>query len=121
MNIEKMKQRLENQLEKEYEYSPVRGVAKQLMDIVGQDEQAAATVLEDLKNGLSIKGCESKIKAWVDKNHKGNSGYCPPHIADGIIREYFGLMKAGTAVPATPQPVVKQKPKGKTIILEDFL
>lgn len=105
---------VQRQVEKEYEFSPVRGVAHQLMDIVGQNEQTAAIVLEDLKGGLTVKGCEQKIKAWVDKNHKGSSGYCPPHIADGIIREYFGLGKQD-AQP--PQP----KPKAKIINLEDFL
>lgn len=110
---------VQKQVEKEYEYSPVRGVAHQLMDIVGQNEQAAAIVLEDLNGGSSIKECERKIKAWVDKNHKGNSGYCPPHIADGIIREYFGLPKQDAEPAPAPQP--KPKAKSKTINLEDFL
>ncbi len=107
---------VQKQVEKEYEYSPVRGVAHQLMDIVGHNEQAATIVLGDLKNGLSVKGCEKEIKKWVDKNHKGNSGYCPPHIADDIIRKYFGLAKAD-AEPQQPKP----KAKSKTINLADFL
>ena len=108
---------VQKQVEKEYEYSPVRGVARQLMDIVGQNEQAAAIVLEDLKGESTIQACERKIKAWVDKNHKGNSGYCPPYIADGIIREYFGLPKEDAEPQQRPQP----KPKAKIINLEDFL
>lgn len=56
---------VQRQVADEYEYSPVRGVAHQLMDIVGQNEQEAVIVLEDLKGGLTIKGCEQKIKAWV--------------------------------------------------------
>lgn len=117
MNIEKMKQRLENQLEKEYEYSPVRGVAKQLMDIVGSNEERAAVVLEDFAAGRTVKKCEQEIKKWVDGHHKGNSGYCPPDIADGIIRKYFGLPEAGEKPQQRPQP----KRKNKTINLADFL
>lgn len=108
---------VQKQVEKEYEYSPVRGVARQLMDIIGQDQQAAAIVLEDLKGGLTVKGCEEEIKKWVDKHHKGNSGYCPPDIAEGIIRKYFGLAKADAEPAPAPQP----KPKAKIINLEDFL
>lgn len=110
---------VQQQVEKEYEYSPVCGVAHQLMDIVGQDEQAAAIVMEDLNGGRTIQACEKEIKKWVDKNHKGNSGYCPPHIADGIIREYFGLAKADAWPEPAPQP--KPKAKSKTINLADFL
>ncbi len=109
MNIEKMKQRLENQLEKEYEYSPVRGVAKQLMDIVGNNENRAAAVLEDFAAGRTVKECEQEIKKWVDGHHKGNSGYCPPDVADGIIRKFFGL------------EVIKTERQSKFINLEDFL
>ena len=108
---------IQKQVENEYEYSPVKGVAQQLMDIVGHDEQAAAIVLEDLKGGQTVQGCEAKIKAWVDKNHRGHSGWCPPHIADGIIRKYFGLPEAG-AEPRPPKP--KAKGKSRRISLEDF-
>lgn len=109
---------VQQQVEKEYEYSPVRGVAHQLMDIVGNNENRAAVVLEDFAAGRNVKKCEQKIKKWVDGHHKGNSGYCPPHIAEEIIREYFGLAKAD-AEPASAPP--KPKAKGKTINLADYL
>ena len=86
------------------------------MYIIGQDEEKAKIVLEDLQNGLTVQGAEKKIRAWADKHRKGNSSYCPKHIARDIICEYFGLPKVGEAQPA-PQP----KPKAKIINLEDFL
>lgn len=110
---------VQQQVKNEYEYSPVRGAGRQLMDIVGDDEAAAALVLTDFENGLSVKGCEQKIKEWADKNHKGTTGWVPPEIADGIIREYFGLHKTA-AKTQREQPKV-QRPKKKTLSLTDFL
>lgn len=109
------------QVEKEEEYSPVRMAGRQLMDIVGHDEQAAAIVLEDLKGGHTVQKCHDEIEKWA-KNHKaGKRACCPPDIADGIIRKYFGLPEAEAVFPKEPQPVSKHKTKRQTILLEDFL
>ena len=108
---------IQKQVENEYEYSPVKGVAQQLMDIVGHDEQAAAIVLGDLKGGQTIQKCEAEIEKWAKAHKVGNRAFCPPYIADGIIRKYFGLPEAG-AEPRPPKP--KAKGKSRRISLEDF-
>lgn len=105
------------QVEKEDEFSPVRMVGRQLMDIVGQNEQAAAVVLEDLKGGHTVQKCEAEIYKWAKAHKKGNRACCPPDIADGIIRKYFGLPEDGEKPQQRPQP----KQKNKTINLADFL
>jgi|GEM_PF-3397174 len=102
------------QVEKEDEFSPVRMVGRQLMDIVGQNEQVAAVVLEDLKGGHTVHKCEAEIYKWAKAHKTGNRACCPPDIADGIIRKYFGLPENGEK---TQQP----KQKNKTINLTDFL
>lgn len=117
MYVEKMKTAIEEQIAKEYEYSPVRGCAAQLIDIVAGSEEDAKLVCEDFENKLTVKGCEAKIKAWVDKNHKGNSGWCPHHIAEGIIRKYFGLGSAEAVSANKPA----EKPKQKVISFADAL
>lgn len=107
---------VQKQVEKEYEYSAVHEVVEDIMYIVGQDEEKAKIVLEDLQNGLTVQGAEKEIKKWADRHRKGNSSYCPKKIARDIICEYFGLPKLGGTVQRS-QP----KPKAKIINLEDFL
>lgn len=116
MYVEKMKNLIEMQIDDVYEYSPVRGCAAQLIDIVAGSEADAKLVVTDFENGLTVARCEAKIKAWVDKNHKGNVGWCPPHIAEGIIREYFGLGSAAEKPQAE-----KPKAKAKVISFADAL
>lgn len=121
--IEKMKLQIEKQLEKEYEFSPVRGCAAQLADIVGHSDSMAKLVCEDFANGQTVQECEKKIKAFVDKNHKGNVGYCPPWKAEEIIREFYGLGGASeqpqAAAPTQMSGPKADKPKVKS--LADFL
>ena len=118
--IEEMKLQIEKQIEKEHELSPVKCCAAQLTDIVGTDHTLAQLVCEDFANGRTVKECEKQIKAFVDKNHKGNSGFCPPWKAEEIIREFFGL---GTAAekPQTAAPTPMSPPKPKVMSLKDLL
>ena len=118
--IEEMKLQIEKQIEKEYEFSPVRGCAAQLTDIVGRSEQMAQLVCEDFANGRTVQECEKQIKAFVDKNHKGNAGYCPPWKAEEIIREYFGLGSASEQ-PQAAAPTPMPAPKPKVLSLSDLL
>lgn len=118
--VENMKLQIEKQIEKEYEFSPVRGCAAQLTDIVGGDERLAQIVCEDFDNKRTIIECEKKIKAFVDKNHKGNAGYCPPWKAEEIIREYFGIGSASEQTAAAA-PTQMSAPKPKVLSLADLL
>ena len=61
MYVEKMKAAIEKQIEKEYEFSPLRGCAAQLTDIVGSDERLAQIVCEDFDNKRTVIECEKKI------------------------------------------------------------
>lgn len=116
MNVfTQLSQEIEKQTAKEYEYSPVRGCGMQILAIVGNDENSATLILEDFAAGQTVQACEKEIKKWVDKNHKDNSGFCPPQKAEEIIRQFFGL-GSGASDPA---PQAKQKTG--IINLEDFL
>lgn len=112
MFVAEMKKEIEKQLEGVYEYSPIRGVCEQLSNIVRENEQLAQIVCEDFANGRTVSECEREIKKWVDKNHKGSVGYCPPWKAEEIIRQYFGLAKT------MEQPKVN---KPKVMSLADLL
>ena len=121
MYVEKMKAAIEKQIEKEYEFSPVRGCAAQLTDIVGGDERLAQIVCEDFDNNRTVIECEKQIKAFVDKNHKGNSGCCPPQKAEEIIRENFGLGPASEQPPAPTTMSAPKPDKPKVLSLADLL
>ena len=68
-------------------------VGEQLKDICRSDPACESIVAEDLQNpDMSLMKCEQKIKDWADKQKRtGNCVCVPPNVAEGIIREFYGL------------------------------
>lgn len=68
-------------------------VGEQLKGICREDSACEKFVAEDLQNpDMTLEKCEAKIKAWADKQkRKGNCVCVPPNVAEGIIREFYGL------------------------------
>ena len=84
-------------------------VGEQLKDIC-TDSYCAELVSADLDNAdMSLTNCEKKIKAYADKHKQGSFAYVSPKVAEGIIREFYGLPTAG------------EKHSGEVIDLSDFL
>lgn len=84
-------------------------VGEQLKEIC-EDPRCAEIVAADLENAdMSLANCEKKIKAYADKHKQGNFSYASPKVAEGIIREFYGLPAAG------------EKHSGEVIDLLDFL
>lgn len=85
-------------------------VGEQLKEIC-QDPYCAELVAADLENAeMSLANCEKKIRAYADKHKQGGFAYVSPKVAEGIIREFYGLPAAG------------EKPSsGGVIDLSDFL
>lgn len=87
-------------------------VGQQLKDILKADPSLEEIVDKDLDvKEMSLARCARKIKAWADEQHKQVKGNCvcvPPDVAEGIIREFYGL-PAATAEPApAPSPVPEE-------------
>jgi hypothetical protein len=88
-------------------------VGEQLKDICRADPGCAELVDKDLDNqSMSIVEAEKKIKAWADKNKKGNCAVVPPNVAEKIIREFYGLPEVGedqkpSVIPFAPKPAKK--------------
>ncbi len=96
-------------------------VGEQLKDICRREPGCAGIVAEDLKNkDMGIDACEKKIKAWADGHKKGNCAVVPPNVAEGIIREFYGLPVAD---PVADRPKVRIETSGigGMLSLEDFL
>ena len=69
-------------------------VGQQLKDIC-RNPECAKLVAADLENSaMGLKHCAAKIKAWADAQRKKTKASCvcvPPDVAEGIIREFYGL------------------------------
>lgn len=90
---------------------PVWMCGEQLLEMIGQDAEAAKLVLDDMQHGgLSLTGCEKKIRTFAQKNGK----CCTGPEAEEIIRDYFGLPERGTE----QKPALE--PAAGVISLEDF-
>ena len=87
--------KLKEQRAKVKSRSPQWMAAEQLMDICRMEPESAELIAQDLDNGLNITEAEKKIKAFADKHKTGNFACVTPKEADSILREYFGLPKAG--------------------------
>ena len=73
-------------------------VGEQLKDICRESEHNADIVSTDLDNPeMSIAKCERKIEEYASKHREGNCGCCPPDVAAGIIRKFYGIPAADEA------------------------
>lgn len=117
---------IQAQMDKLDEYHPARMAGMQLQDILRRCPAAAAAVLQDMQGkGYSLADCEKKIKAKADEIRKKRGGNVaiPPHIAEGIIREFYGIEEFDQelAPAAAEEPAQPVKPHKKLLRLADFM
>lgn len=96
-------------------------VGEQLKDMIRREPGIGELIAQDLTaGGMSLTAAEAKIKAFADKNKTGNFACVTPAEAEGILREYFGLPKAGEERIATA-PAGPRNDEGAGVIdLADF-
>lgn len=71
-------------------------VGEQLKDILRREPGVAQLIAQDLTvGGMTLEKAEARIKAFADKHRTGTFACVTPAEAEGILREYFGLPKAG--------------------------
>ena len=74
------------------EDTPVWMVGEQLLDIAAGEPDSLELLKQDLTvPEMSLENAEKQIKAWADKHKKGNCCCVSPKVADGILREFYGL------------------------------
>lgn len=102
------------------ETTPEYMVGEQMIDMIRETHGAEELLDADLKNpDMSLKKAAAKIKAWADA-HKGKSTcVCvPPKVADGILREFYGLPGAGAEPAKDPAPEAEAKAEGIIDLLD---
>lgn len=112
--------------QKGHENTAVWMVGEQLKDICRADPHCAEIVAADLDNpDLSLVAAEKKIKAKADAIHRKQKGNCacvPPNVAEGIIRDLFGLPAARSHTPPTrEEPAPVSADSGSFLDLASFL
>ena len=104
-------------------------VGEQLKDICRADPACATIVAEDLENkDMSIEKASLKIKAYADDQHRKQKGNCvcvPPKVAEGIIRDFYGLPAASSPVAhdetPTETPIQASSTANGFLDLDSFL
>ncbi len=67
-------------------------VGEQLKDIARTREKDAEILLQDLDvPEMSLVNAEKEIKKYADSNKKGNSASVSFHMAEKILRKFYGL------------------------------
>lgn len=103
-------------------------VGEQLKDILRADPALEEIVDQDLDvKEMDLVHCAKKIKAKADEIHKQVKGNCvciTPAMAEGIIRDFYGLPASGSApapvTQAVPAPAQKQE-EADILDFADFL
>lgn len=111
-------ERIEAQ-QKGKEGTPAFMVGEQLKDICRREPGNAALVEQDLE-AVTLEDVAAKIKARADEIQKKEKGSCvciTPMVAEGIIREAYGLPGA----EAREEPKSEAMPKDDFLDLTDFL
>ncbi len=80
-------------------------VGEQLKDIGAESEHNAEILLQDLAiKSMDLVAAAAKLKDYADKNCKGAKCFCiSPKVADGILREFYGLEEKSEVKPAAAQ------------------
>lgn len=96
MSVERAILAIQDQQAKTKARSAAWMVGEQLKDMIRREPGIAELIAQDLTvGGMSLEKAEAKIKAYADKHRTGNFACVAPAEAEDILREYFGLPKAG--------------------------
>jgi hypothetical protein len=89
--------------------SPVWMVGEQLLDIAEREPSAIDILKRDLEiPEMSIVEAEKKINEWADKHKKGSCCCVSPKVAEGILREFYGLASPTEEKAAASAPDAEQ-------------
>lgn len=78
-------------------------VGEQLKEIAEREPACAELLAQDLTvEAMSIVAAEKKIKAYADGHKTGNFACVTPKVAEGILREFYGLPEREATTTTEP-------------------
>lgn len=97
-------EKIEAQQSKLADTDPAWMVGEQLKDICRVDIHCEQIVREDLDSeAMSLQKAAEKLKKYADANHGKSKCFCiTPKVADGILREFYGLPAVGEVINKEP-------------------
>lgn len=97
-------------------------VGEQLKDMGAESDHNAEILLQDIAmKEMNLVAAAAKLKDYADKNHKNAKCFCiTPIVADGILREFYGIEAREGGQSRTPVPT-ESAAQGGFIDLESFL
>ena len=97
-------EKIEAQQEKLDPNTPAWMIGEQLKDICRGDMHCEKIVREDLDSeAMSLQKAADKLQQYANANHGNKKCFCiTPKVADGILREFYGLPAAGEPVKEAP-------------------
>ena len=102
-----------------HENEPAFMIGEQLKDMARADERVRELLEQDLAvKEMSLKAAAGKLKEYADKHHGKEKCFCiTPKVAEGILRQFYGLPEDQEETPAPVQAGAQKD----HIELEDFL
>lgn len=97
-------------------------VGEQLKDMIRREPGIGELIAQDLTaGGMSLEKAEAKIREFAGRHKVGNFACVTPVEAEGILREYFGLPKAGDPHQSPAATASPRGSQGEGVIdLADF-
>lgn len=89
-----------------HEDEPIFMIGEQLKEIASREPSIVEILERDLLvDGMGLAGAADHFKKYADQNRKKTKCFCiPPHVADKLLREFYGLPDHVDAVPQVPAP-----------------
>ena len=94
--------------QKGHENEPVFMIGEQLKEIAVREPFSAELLEKDLEtDGMKLGDAAARLKKYSDEHHGKAPCFCiSPKVAEGILREFYGLPK--------PETVSVEKPTQQT-------
>ena len=91
--------------QKGHENEPVFMLGEQLKEIAAREPFSAELLEQDLETpGMKLSDAAARLKKYADDNHGRKECFCiSPKVAEGILREFYGLPKGEEGKVETPQ------------------
>lgn len=93
--------------QKGHENEPLFMIGEQLKEIAEREPFSAELLEKDLETpGMKLSDAATRLKKYSDDHHGKATCFCiSPKVAEGILREFYGLPKAEEGKAEKAQPM----------------